>query len=168
MMKLRKEDYERPEDGEYVAELTDVVEFASEQHPEWGTSLRFQFKILEEPFVNSVVSGLVSASWKPGNKLDKWLIGLGVDSTNIGDELKVEELKGRQARIYVEKDPKSEYVNVKLVKPLRATDSNRIAPTLGTITTGTPVQQGGTASNVAPIQAPKSSGFVKPTRQIPF
>jgi len=163
---LKKEDYERPEDGEYIAELTDVVEFASEQHPEWGTSLRFQFKILEDPYVNSVVSGLVSASWKPGNKLDKWLIGLGVDSSNIGDQLNEKELKGKQARIYVEKDPKSDYVNVKLVKPLRATDVNRVVPTAPANSQTNAI--GTVQSNIAPIQAPKSSGFVKPTRQIPF
>jgi hypothetical protein len=113
MLKLKKEDYPTPPDDIYNAEVTDVSEFTSEKHPEFGTSIRFTFRITDEPYAGALVSGLVSAVWRPGNKLDAWLTGLGIDSTSIGDELTLEQLKGRRVRVYVKKDPKSGYTNVK-------------------------------------------------------
>src|ERR1700688_4674102 len=102
VLRLKKEDYAKPDNGEYIAELTKVETWESDKHPEYGTSIRFTFKILEEPFVNTLVSGLVSASWKPANKLDKWLQGLGLDQSEVGTEIDSENLVGRQARVFVE------------------------------------------------------------------
>lgn len=172
MLKLVKEDYSAPEDGEYIAEVNNIDEFSSEKHPDYGTSIRFLFKILEEPFVGSLVSGLVTSVWRPGNKLDKWLQGMGVDGTAVGDELKLEDLKGKQIRVYVEKDIKSGYTNVKNVKPLRSTD--KLAPAVQVNQTVTAAQPA-----AAPVHIPANTipqVVVKPTvpvaptprKQIPF
>jgi hypothetical protein len=173
VLRVVKEEYDAPEDGEYIAELTAVEPMTSDKHPEFGTSLRFTFKVLEEPCVGTLVSGLVSAVWRPGNKLDKWLLGLSMETANIGDELDLEALKGRQARVYVEKDPKSSYVNVKLVKPLRATDTQRVVSAPKVIVTkpelSTPVTQvvKSTESTEAPQQASELPITPK-KRNVPF
>lgn len=122
---VKKEDYNKPEDGEYIAELVKIDEFKSPKNPSFGTSFKFQFKILEAPYTNTVVSGLAPSTLKPGNKLDNWLSALGLTS-NIGETIDVESLVGRQVRIYIIVDEKSGYANVKMVKPLRSTDVARL------------------------------------------
>lgn len=161
VLKVTKEDYPVPEDGEYIAELFNIEPFSSEAHPEYGTSLKFTFKVLEEPNVGTLVSGLTSAVWRAGSKLDKWLTGLGLETSSIGDELDLQALKGRQARVYVEKDEKSGYTNIKHVKILKSDDSQRIV-SKPVAKVETPVAQ----PVVAPVQ-PKAT-FVPKKRDIPF
>lgn len=125
-MKLKKEDYVRPDDGSYIAEVFKVEEFSSEKHPEWGPSIKFSFKILEEPFVGSIVTGLVNSQWRPDNKLDKWLRGLGINASEIGAEIEPSQLKGIKARILVETNQK-DYVTVKHVTALKPNELNMLA-----------------------------------------
>jgi hypothetical protein len=171
VLRLKKEDYAKPDNGEYIAELTKVETWESDKHPEYGTSIRFTFKILEEPFVNTLVSGLVSASWKPGNKLDKWLQGLGLDQSEVGTEIDSENLVGRQARVFVEEDKKSGYTNVKEVNSLRPADKSRVtAPAASNLVAKAtnvvaPQVEVGTS---APIVTPPAAGRKLTGDDIPF
>ena len=125
MVLLRKEEYPEIDTGEYVAQLIDVKDTQSKRNPQFGPSIRFAFRILEQPYVNAVVSGLATAKLLAGNKLDKWLTGLGYE-VEIGGNLDTDQLIGRTVRVYVERDEGSKYTNVKNVYALRETDKPRI------------------------------------------
>ena len=120
MLTITKEDRLVPEDGEYLAVLKNIDEVTSKAHPEYGPSLRFSFTLLEDPYMNYPVTGLVSPTWQPGNKLDKWLQGLGVDGANVGETLRLPDLVGIQARVFVETGANG-FTNVKKIMRLHAT-----------------------------------------------
>lgn len=161
MITFRKEEYEKIEDGEYIAELTEVKENVTKTPSPYGPSLRFSFKLLEQPYIGRFVGGLTTASWKAGNKLDDWLTALGVDgSTVVGTELPAERVVGAKVRVYVETNPKSNFTNVKIVKSLRATDHNRLAE-ITAASAATPV------TNAVPVQVAAPAAQVLPQTQAP-
>lgn len=127
MVLLRKEDYPEIETGEYVAQLIEVKSTQSKRNPQFGPSVRFAFRILEQPYLNAVVSGLTSAKLLAGNKLDKWLGGLGYN-LDVDGELDTDKLTGRIVRIFVERDEGSKYTNVRHIYGLRDQDKPRIDP----------------------------------------
>lgn len=130
MIILRKEEYtyEPIPNGSYVAEVESFEEKENKK-PEWGPLFRVKFKLLEEPFVGRKVSGLVPGTWKPGNKLDKWLTAMGVDAgASTGTAISQEQLAGAKVSVYLVTDPDSTYANVKEVNPIAQRDLSRIAP----------------------------------------
>jgi hypothetical protein len=189
MVLLRKEEYPEIEPGEYVAQLIEIKETVSKRNPQFGPSVRFAFRILEHPFVNAIVSGLASAKLLAGNKLDKWLTGLGYE-IEIGGDLDTDKLVGRKVRIVVDRDEGSKYTNVKSVYAWRAgKDDTRIdakaklldatsAPAsvqapinvASTITGPTSVAVTNVTPSAPIVQAPQPSAPVTPTapRNIPF
>ena len=125
-----KEEYVAPEEGVYNAEVSKVEMFVSEKHPEYGTSIKFVFRLLDEPYTSTNVNGLVNASWKPGNKLDKWLRALGLENADVGSEVNPSVFVGRKAQVTLEKNPKNDFINVKMVHPMRATPATAPAAIL--------------------------------------
>ena len=85
------------EDGDYKVALT-TVEQATGQY---GPCLKFFFKITEGEFEDMEVSMLRPSTLVPGNKLDKTLQNMGVDTTGIDDELDVDTLKGKSFLVKV-------------------------------------------------------------------
>jgi len=159
-MLIRKEKYVVPEDGTYVAEVTNIEEWSSAQNPEYGVSLRFSFRVLEEPYVGSIITGLVSAQWREGNKLDKWLSALGLAGAQIDTELDPGMLKGRQCQITVQKDQKSGFTNVVLVMAMKSPIINQQVFDKPAATTQTMPQQ------ITQPRNPNVGGPIK--RDIPF
>ena len=179
MITFRKEEYEKIEDGEYIAELTEVKENITKMPSPYGPSLRFSFKLLEQPYIGRIVGGLTTASWKAGNKLDEWLKALGVEgSAVVGTELPAEKVVGAKVRVYVESNPKSGFTNVKIVKSLRATDQNRLAELNSAAASATPAAAAVAApvTNAVPAPAPAPAQVTvaapvtaaKAPRTIPF
>lgn len=129
MVILRKEEYkfEPIPNGSYVAEVESIEE-KENKRPDWGPLLRVKFRIIEEPYVNRRVSGLVPGIWKPKNKLDKWLSAMGVDaSASTGKEVSEEQLKGARVSVYVVTDENSTFANVKEVNVLSQRDLNKVS-----------------------------------------
>lgn len=170
MITFRKEEYEKIEDGEYIAELSEVKENVTKVPSQYGPSLRFSFKLLEQPYIGRLVSGLTTASWKAGNKLDDWLTALGIDgSTVVGTELPAERVLGAKVRVYIESNPKSGFTNVKIVKPLRATDQNRLAELNAVAAQATPAAAAVAApvTNAAPAPVAAAPAQVLPQTPAP-
>jgi len=171
----------------YVAEVVKIEPFQSETHPDWAPSIKFIFRVIEEPFFGGFASGLTAAEWNKGNKLDHWLIALGVETANIGDELSSEQLRGQIAKVKVELS-KEGFANVKGLEKMHPVDFQRIspnykkrtpksaaqapvqqapaapapAPQSPVITTGSPLQPGGHVSNTliqpqVPVQPQQSA-----------
>ena len=112
---------------EYVAEVVKIEPFQSKQHPDWAPSIRFIFRVLEEPFVGGFASGLVTSIWTPGNKLDKWLTAFGVSGSNIGDSLSSDQLKKAVVRATI-KISKDGFANVTDLESMAERDFKRISP----------------------------------------
>lgn len=144
--------------GSYVAEVVKIEEFKSEAHPDWDTSLKFIFRVIETEFFGGFASGLVSQNWNPGNKFDNWLIALGVETSNIGDVLSSEQLKGQIAKVRIEispgKDGKPGFANVKGLEKMHTVDFQRISPNHKKRVTGAKAPEASatpaTPSSVAP------------------
>jgi hypothetical protein len=115
------------ESREYVAEVVKIEPFQSKQHPDWAPSIKFIFRVLEEPFVGGFASGLVTSIWTPGNKLDKWLTAFGVSGANIGDSLSSDQLKKAivRATVVISKDG---FANVTDLGVMADRDKARISP----------------------------------------
>lgn len=130
--KQEKAEYEKTEapriteSREYVAEVVKVEPFQSKQHPDWAPSIKFIFRVLEEPFVGGFASGLVTSIWTPGNKLDRWLTALGVSGANIGDKLSSDQLKKAIVRATVAL--KDGFANVTDLQPMAERDFKRVSP----------------------------------------
>ena len=156
----------QPDNGEYVAQLHGVEDVLGGPY---GPSLKFVFKILEEPYENSTVSGLVNAKWKPKNKLDKWLVGLGLNASKIGTRIDPKSLIGNQVRVYVAENKKG-YAEVKEINPLRKKQSEVTAPA-GTVAGDTAVdrtaQPAASATAPAPAPAPVNKNGKK-DEEVPF
>jgi len=119
VLKSVKPEYVVVEPGEYTALLDDVKQTTGK----FGPLLRFQFRIAEgEPYENIPVSLVCSAFLTPGNRLDKILQTLGTASTNVGEEINVESLKGAVVKVYVENakgEGETTYNNVTKLRKLR-------------------------------------------------
>ena len=175
MVLLRKEEYPEIETGEYIVQLIEIKETTSKRNPQFGPSIRFAFRILEQPYVNAVVSGLASAKLLAGNKLDKWLTGLGYE-IEIGADLDTDALVGRIVRAYVERDEGSKYTNVKNIYALRDTDKSRIdakaklvdtaaAPAVATPATKPAVSIASSGTSAGSVDA--SSNVIQPAPAVP-
>jgi len=136
----------------YVAEVVKIESFQSESHPDWAPSIKFIFRVIEEPFFGGFASGLTVAEWNKGNKLDNWLIALGVETADIGAELSSEQLRGQIAKIKVElsagRDGQPGFANVKGLEKMHPVDFQRISPNYKRHVKGTQ------APAKAPAQAP--------------
>ena len=129
VVKSVKPEYITVEPGEYLATLDDVKQTTGK----FGPLLRFQFRIAEgEPFENIPVSLICSAFLTPGNRLDKILQTLGTATTNVGEEINVEGLKGAVVKVYVENakgDGETTYNNVTKLRKLREGEAKgQVAP----------------------------------------
>lgn len=113
--------------GRYVAEVVKVEQFQNKEHPDWKPALRFVFRVLEEPFVGSFVSGLINPNWKIGNALDNWCSALGINGAELPDEMPDDLFKKRRAVIGIEINEKG-YPNVKALYVMRDEDKARISP----------------------------------------
>lgn len=168
MVLLRKEEYPEINSGAYIGQLIEVKETKSKRNPQFGPSIRFAFRILHQPYLNAVVSGLTSAKLLTGNKLDKWLQGLGYD-LKVKGELDTEGLVGKIANIYVERAPNSNYSNVQHINPLQDGDSARIDPKAKLVDTSAASQPAPQVAPVntavAPVQNIQGTGVNPPAPQ---
>ncbi len=110
-----------------------------------------------------------------GNKLDKWLTGLGYE-IEIGADLDTDALVGRIVRAYVERDEGSKYTNVKNIYALRDTDKSRIdakaklvdtaaAPAVATPATKPAVSIASSGTSAGSVDA--SSNVIQPAPAVP-
>lgn len=86
------------EDGEYNAILSDI----QPSKGAFGPCLKFFFRIVGGNFDGTEVSMIRPAKLVPGNKLDKTLQSLGVDTSAVEDELDVDVLKNKNVQVTVE------------------------------------------------------------------
>jgi len=86
------------EDGEYNAILSDI----QPSKGAFGPCLKFFFRITGGNFDGTEVSMIRPAKLVPGNKLDKTLQSLGVDTSAVEDELDVDVLKNKNVQVTVE------------------------------------------------------------------
>src|ERR1035437_4800571 len=84
-------------EGNYLARLSDVKQTTSQ----FGECLRFEFEILDGEFATQEVSMMQNAKLQMGNKLDRALVEMGIDTSQITDELDVEVLKGKLFNIKI-------------------------------------------------------------------
>ena len=86
------------EDGEYNAVLSDIQPAKGS----FGPCLKFFFRITGGNFDGTEVSMIRPAKLVPGNKLDKTLQSLGIDTSTVEDELDVDVLKNKNVQVTVE------------------------------------------------------------------
>src|ERR1700680_4830513 len=86
------------EDGMYDAVLSDIQPAKGS----FGPCLKFFFRINGGNFDGTEVSMIRPAKLVPGNKLDKTLQSLGVDTTAVEDELDVDLLLNKNVHVTVE------------------------------------------------------------------
>lgn len=150
--------------GRYIAEVVKVEQVQSKTHADWKPGTRFLFRVLEEPFVGSFTSGLITSFWKVGNQLDTWCAALGVNGAELTDNISEDFFKKRRAVVAIEMNDAG-YANVKAIYAPRPEDLARIAPRNGgKPAAATPAPQaapaaqpqvnaaGGTAAYQAPAQ----------------
>jgi hypothetical protein len=139
MFKMEEESGMKVEDGEYIGEITNVLE----TNGKYGPCARFIFTIVGGDYDSIQVAALVPNKLYPGSRLDAILRGLGVEPLDVGTQLDSDALSGKRARIWVEqqlnkKDGKM-YSNVTRVKSLKT--SKVTAPSAvhqGVVTTAAP------------------------------
>lgn len=86
------------EDGEYNAVLTNIEPAKGS----FGPCLKFFFRITGGNFDGTEVSMIRPAKLVPGNKLDKTLQSLGIDTSTVEDELDVDVLMNKNVQVTVE------------------------------------------------------------------
>src|ERR1035437_8840139 len=86
------------EDGEYNAVLSNI----EPSKGSFGPCLKFFFRITGGNFDGTEVSMIRPAKLVPGNKLDKTLQSLGIDTSTVEDELDVDVLKNKNVQVTVE------------------------------------------------------------------
>lgn len=86
------------EDGEYNAVLSDI----QPSKGAYGPCLKIFFNIEGGNFDGNEVSMIRPAKLVPGNKLDKTLQSLGIDTSTVEDDLDVDVLKGKNVIVTVE------------------------------------------------------------------
>jgi len=85
------------QEGEYNAVLSDVEQAAGQ----YGPCLKFFFRVVDGEYADTEVSMIRPAKLIPGNRLDKTLQSMGIDTLTIEDELDVDTLKGRLVKVTV-------------------------------------------------------------------
>jgi len=118
--------------GEHVSKISDV----KEAQGLYGPMLKFLFTITEGKFIGQEVSMLRPAKLIPGNKLDRTLQDLGVDTTTIVDDLDVDILKGKDVMIKVETRTSSQgrsFSNAISVRLITPAEKRGITPGTGII-----------------------------------
>lgn len=108
------------EDGEYPAVLTKI----EPSKGAFGPCLKFFFRINAGEFDGTEVSMIRPAKLVPGNKLDKTLQSLGVDTSTVEDELDVDVLVNKNVNVTVEQKTSTQgkvFANVTEVRVARAT-----------------------------------------------
>lgn len=135
IVRMEASSFRPVDEGEYVVELAAV----ESRDGKFGPALDFRFRIVDGEFANTEVTGLVSASLQPGNKLDKYLRALGINTLEVGQELDVESLVGSRAHAYVTPTPgKKEgqvFNNVSNIRPFKG---NRAAAPTASATQAAP------------------------------
>lgn len=114
------------EDGEYNAVLTDVQPAKGS----FGPCLKFFFRIVGGNFDGTEVSMIRPAKLVPGNKLDKTLQSLGIDTGAVEDELDVDTLKNKNVQVTVEQktsDRGKVFANVIEVRIAKASGARKTA-----------------------------------------
>lgn len=107
------------EDGEYNALLTKI----EPSKGAYGPCLKFFFRITGGSFDGTEVSMIRPAKLVPGNKLDKTLQSLGVDTSTVDDELDVDTLLNKLVHVTVESKTSERgkvFANVTEVKQARS------------------------------------------------
>ena len=125
------------EAADYDAQLTEVEPAKGA----YGPCLKFFFRIVGGEFDNTDVSMIRPARLVPGNKLDKTLQGMGIDTSAITDELDVDSLKGKTFKVTVENKTSAQgkvFANVTEVLSV----SKIAAPMAAPLTTPTPAATG--------------------------
>ena len=149
----------------FVAEVVKIEPFKSEAHPDWAPSIKFIFRLIEDEFYGGFASGLTAADWNKGNKLDTWLIALGVETANIGDELSSEQLRGQIAKVKIElspgKDGQPGFANVKGLEKMHPVDFQRISTKYKKHVTGAK------SAPPPPAQAPAPAPVAQPVAPAP-
>lgn len=92
------------EDGEYNAVLTKI----EPSKGAFGPCLKFFFRINGGSFDGTEVSMIRPAKLVPGNKLDKTLQSLGIDTSTVEDELDVDTLVNKNVQVTVEQKTSSQ------------------------------------------------------------
>jgi hypothetical protein len=85
------------QEGEYNAVLSDVEQAAGQ----FGPCLKFFFRVVDGEYADTEVSMIRPAKLVPGNKLDKTLQSMGIDTLSIEDEIDVDTLKGKLVKVTV-------------------------------------------------------------------
>jgi len=114
------------EGGDYDAELFDV----EPTQGQFGACIKFHFRITTGEHIDSEVSMIRPAKLIPGNKLDKTLQSMGIDTSTIDDELDVDTLKNKSYRVTVENKTSAQgkvFANVVDVKVGTATKRTSVA-----------------------------------------
>ena len=132
--------------GRNVAEVVKVEAIQNKEHPDWKPGIRFLFRVLEEPFVGSFASGLVTSFWKIGNALDNWCAALGINGAELTDDMSDDIFKKRRAVVGIEINDKG-YANVKALYAMREEDKARISPKAN-------FQRQNSRPAAAPVQTP--------------
>jgi len=86
------------ENGEYTAVLSDIQPAKGA----YGPCLKFFFNIVGGEWDGTEVSMIRPAKLIPGNKLDKTLQSLGIDTSAVEDELDADSLKNKLVEVTVE------------------------------------------------------------------
>lgn len=116
------------EDGEYNAVLSDIQPAKGS----FGPCLKFFFRITGGNFDGTEVSMIRPAKLVPGNKLDKTLQSLGIDTSSVEDELDVDVLKNKNVQVTVEQKTSERgkvFANVTEVRLSKAPASSKKTPT---------------------------------------
>lgn len=175
MIKFVKND-DRPQlvAGQYVGELKKLEFHPTEEEtakgivPQFGPYFTFVFKMVQPTeFENAFWSGICSAKRHPKSKLTLWLQAFGVSVADLGEQLDESLLLGKQVRLKLEMNPKSQRLQIVAIAPLSATAA--VAPTAPVgfkPASRQPVQA--TTSQSAPVQRPVVSQPVVVTQPATF
>jgi hypothetical protein len=138
-------------EGDYLARLSEVTP----QTSQYGECIRFQFEVLDGEFATQEVSMLHNAKLQMGNKLDRALVEMGIDTSTVTDELDVDVLKGKLFKIKVVHKTSTKgkvFANVVSARPTTSNFTPTTAPAAPLATPApTPARQTVPAARQAPV-----------------
>lgn len=105
------------EEGDYLARLSE----AQAHTGAFGPCIKFQFEVVEGDFAGQEVSMIRPARLAAGNKLDRTLQEMGLDTSQITDEVDVDVLKGKVFKVHIENKTSSKgkvFANVITARPV--------------------------------------------------
>lgn len=116
--------------GMYTAELEGIKEFPpSEQHPDWGPSLCWEFRVTAGPHQGKKASRFTGCKATTANTLGKFLAQLNGGPIDPGIEVDLAVYVGRKYRINVAPKPKNpEKTQVDSLFPLDTPPAAPAAP----------------------------------------